>query len=428
MLKLKNYLASIYRSIVNSIAFYPGLISIFGLILAILSLILDDYFKITGFFMDKAPYLIINNADTARSITSTLIAGLISLTVFSFSMVMILLNQASNNYSPRLLPGLISNRRHQIVLGFYLGSIIFGIFVLISILPVGDANNLPGFPVLLAIALGVTCLFLFVYFIHNISKEIQISLIIDRLFRATKARLLKLNELEERHSKEAPPQSDKWQVVKSQDSGYYQGYSKELLIEIAQEIDSELQILPTRGFFVLKGVPVIKSKVTVDEETTDKILSCLQFSNQEHVSENYLLGFKQITEVAVKAMSPGINDPGTAIIAIDYLTQLFSIRLLLRDNEVYADDTQQRRLIINSTHFSELLYTTMAALRQYCKHDIIISLKLAQMLSYLRLQDTPVEKYRESIEAEAGNLLEDAERNIKNEIDLQRLRKELHLN
>ena len=96
MIKLKNYFLSIYRAVLSSIAFYPAIISLGFLVLAILALTLESN-GLTQYLLDNAPFLVINNADTARTILSTFIAGLLSLTVFSFSMVMLILNQASSN-------------------------------------------------------------------------------------------------------------------------------------------------------------------------------------------------------------------------------------------------------------------------------------------------------------------------------------------
>src|SRR5690606_41948384 len=73
--------------------------------------------------MDVFPLLLVEDGDTALTVLSACLGGLISLMVFSFSMVMLLLSQASNNYSPRLLPGLISDKRHQLILGIYLATI-----------------------------------------------------------------------------------------------------------------------------------------------------------------------------------------------------------------------------------------------------------------------------------------------------------------
>jgi len=171
---LRSRVQSIYLSIISSIAFYPALLSIFFFLLSLVMLSLETS-EITNFLIDRANFLVISDADTARSILGTLIGGILSLMVFSFSMVMILLNQASSNFSPRLLPGLISDKSNQLVLGIYLGTIIYNIIVLISIVSDSDKYTINGLSILIGIVLGVVCLVMFVYFIHSISIGIQIN-------------------------------------------------------------------------------------------------------------------------------------------------------------------------------------------------------------------------------------------------------------
>ncbi|NJW54951.1 DUF2254 family protein, partial [Salinimicrobium oceani] len=134
----------------SKIAFYPSLFALSGLLFAFIMMYLEER-GISGYLVENIPLLVVNNGDTALTILSACITGLISMMVFSFSMVMVLLNQASTNYSPRLLPGLISDHKHQIILGIYLSSILYCIFILFSIQPTGDQYQVPGFSVLVGI-------------------------------------------------------------------------------------------------------------------------------------------------------------------------------------------------------------------------------------------------------------------------------------
>ena len=116
MLQFITKVKLLFNNLTGKIGFYPSLFAFGGLCLGFIMLYAESQ-GISKFLIENAPKLVINDADTARTLLSTFIGGIISLMVFSFSMVMILLNQASNNYSPRILPGLISNKRHQYVLG-----------------------------------------------------------------------------------------------------------------------------------------------------------------------------------------------------------------------------------------------------------------------------------------------------------------------
>jgi uncharacterized membrane protein len=188
-----NRLSNFFNQLRTKIAFFPTLISISGLALAFFMIYLEQL-NISANLIEDAPGLVIDDTDTAKTILSTLIGGLISLMVFSFSMVMVLLNQASSNFSPRVLPGIISDEKHQVVLGLYIGTILYNIFILISIEPTENSYQTPGFSVLIGIVLTVIFLAAFIYFIHHISQTIQVGNILLKIKKRTKTEIEKIVE------------------------------------------------------------------------------------------------------------------------------------------------------------------------------------------------------------------------------------------
>ncbi|MDN3491206.1 DUF2254 domain-containing protein [Winogradskyella bathintestinalis] len=424
---MKSYLYKIFKSLENlesKIAFYPAIISLVGLLFAFFMIFLESI-GISKYLIEHAPILVVNNTETARSLLTTFIAGLISIMVFSFSLVMILLNQASSNFSPRVLPGLISNRRHQIILGIYNATLLYCIFTLVSITPHGDKYQMPGFSVLLAIIFMTLSLGAFIYFIHSISQEIQVNTIMDKIFKKSKYRLEKLVEAEKYIDTEFEDSSN-WKCITANTTGYMQDVNLRPLANLAQEHNLKIEIVPIKGAYILKGIAVIKYKgeankgMDEDEDLESKLLDTIVFSNNELIEDNYVLAFKQITEIALKAMSPGINDPGTCINAIDYITELFALRMTKKDHSFYFNENDEAIIHINTVSFEELLYNVMAALRTYCRHDIIVVQKLFIMFQYLLQQNNVLnENYKETIIKEVVNLKKDALDTHNNERDIE---------
>ncbi|TXD85571.1 DUF2254 domain-containing protein [Subsaximicrobium wynnwilliamsii] len=402
----------------SNIAFYPTLISLGGVTFAFFMIYLESI-GISRYLVEAAPILVVNNTETARSLLTTFIGGLISIMVFSFSLVMILLNQASANFSPRVLPGLISNKRHQVILGIYNGTLLYSIFTLVSIAPHGDKYQMPGFSVLLGIIFMTMSLGAFIYFIHSISQQIQVGTIMDKIFKKSQARLLKLVE-SEKHLETDFEDTANWNEIMASQTGYMQDVSLNVLGTLAEEHQLKIEIVPIKGAYVLKGIPILKYKGDVDDELKEKLLDAVMFSKSELIEDNYVLAFKQITEIALKAMSPGINDPGTCINAIDYLTELFALRMTKKNKSFYFSEDDEALIYVRTVSFEQLLYNVMAALRTYCKHDIIVVQKLFTMLQYL-LQNREVlrENYKESIISEIRNLKIDALANHENEADIK---------
>ena len=418
---------SVFRSVRSKIIFYPTVFAVAGILFAFLMMYIESL-GVSRYLLENLPVLVVDHGDTALTILSAIITGLISMMVFSFSMVMLLLSQASSNYSPRLLPGLISNKSHQIILGIFLGTILYCIFILFSIRPEEDKFSIPGFSVLLGIFFTVVCIYAFIYFIHNISENIQISRILDKIYLIAKSNLSAIIENQKENPAQFPNTKD-WNSYFSPNCGYLQNVSVENLMDICKEKDLKLHILPVNGVFVLQGIPLFRANKDLDKKTEKDIISNFHFSSGELVQENYVLAFKQIAEIIVKAMSPGINDPGTGLNGIDYLTELFSLRMQKNDTTVHESEGVPY-LHINTVDFDELLYNVMAAIRTYCKHDIILIQKLMLMFRYLKMQSMENPKHLKSIELEAKTLVHDARESLKNERDLQRvndLAKELGL-
>ena len=210
MKQLISRVASSFNEVKSKIAFYPTIFTLGGFVLALIMKWIENS-GISTEMIKVFPQLGLESGDTARSILSVWIGGLMSMMVFSFSMVMMMLNQASNNYSPRLLPGLISDRRHQMTLGIYLATIMYNIFTLFSVQPSDQEYTLPGLSILIGIGLTIFCLVLFIFFIHNVSQSIQINNILDRIFEKANRRLSIILEKEkERFIPESFPDTNDW--------------------------------------------------------------------------------------------------------------------------------------------------------------------------------------------------------------------------
>jgi len=418
---MKEKLLSVFKKLYylkDKIAFFPTIIAIFGCLLAYFMIYLETR-GISNYLLEYFPELVIDDVDTARTILSTFIGGLISMMVFSFSMVMILLNQASNNFSPRLLPGLISNRRHQIILGTYIGTIIYCIFILVFIEPTNKNYTLPGFSVIFSILLIMVCLSAFIYFIHSISQEIQINVIMDNIVKRAKTQLEKAIEYD-KHNDTEFPETDNWKTYTSRTSGYFQIINKSLLKNISKEHDIKIDITLYKGGYCFKNTDLFKVSKEVDDDVIDKIYSGFTLFYEEKVAENFNVGFKHLMEIVLKAMSPGINDPGTAIYALDYLSELFVLRIQKDDINVVYNDNDEPFLRIQLLPFNDLLHDIFISLKTYCKHDFDLVKKMINILKNLH-KSTDREERKKAIEKEVELLLEDA----KAAIDSKSLEEEL---
>lgn len=350
---------------------------------------------------------------------STIAGGVISLTVFSFTMVMIVFNQAATNYSPRIIPGLISRKFHQVVLGFYVGTLIYCFIIMINIDSKHFIISVPGFAIFIGECFGIICLILFVYFIHSISNSIQIGNILEEIYHQT---IEGLRREQDENKYEGDPDfanDSNWRALNSPQSGYLQRIEQNKILEILKKNNCKLEITIPLGTFVLKNFPMARISGELEENALEQLLSNFIFFEEEIVSENYYFGFKQITETAVKALSPGINDPGTAIKAIDYLTDLIAQKIRLREKRYIYDKKKPMILLCNPSN-ENLIYYCYAPIREYGKSDEVVIIKLFDSLREILLS-TKSENIEELILNEAEVLIEDSNKYLTNRADRKKV-------
>lgn len=423
--KLPYFFNFLYEKIVTSIAFIPMLIALVFFLLSGLLFYLEAN-GLTAWLDNRIPsFLLIKSWDVAQSILTVLVGALISLMVFSFSMVMVLLNNAASNFSPRILPNLIADKFHQIVLGTYLGTITYCLLMTVNMTPNQPDIPLPSVSVLLGIVFGLLCLFLFVFFIHSVSESVQVGKILESLNSDTLEKMKK-GTIHLLCDKPIPNDFEKWETYPADHSGYLKSINIESISKICTSENLKIKVLVPESKFVMEGADLFACNKNLDEGLKNKILENFILSISELAKDDHVIGFKQITEIAVKAMSPGINDPGTALSAINYLSILFMKKMklpeagavLLKNKEGKEKPTQ---LWLSVVKFEELLDFVLAPLRQYSKHDIIVMTKLLDMLKFLKSRSFCNPKNKKTIDREIEILRVDAQQHLSNPADYNKI-------
>ncbi|MBD0377715.1 MAG: DUF2254 domain-containing protein, partial [Flavisolibacter sp.] len=332
-----------YNTITNSIAFYPAVIATLFLVFSWLMLHLDfsDWGKQ---LKTQWSWISLKDANTARTMVSVIGAGIISLTVFSFSMVMIVLNQAASKMSNRILDTMIGNRFQQTVLGFYIGTIVYALFLLSTIRDINSGIYVPALSIYLLVLLTVADVFLFIYFLHYVTQTVKYETIIQRIYEQTLHALKK-----EEHSDGREFQLQRKPVARllAPVSGYFQDFDKKQLLAFAQSQDVVIEFLKTKGTYFIKDTEFLNvyGKEKLSAEQMKALFLGIDFFNGQPIAKNPFYGFNQLTEVAIKALSPGINDPATAVLSLHALSDLLAYYLHQPVSSVVCDQEKNVRIV-----------------------------------------------------------------------------------
>lgn len=408
-MKILSKIISAYNQFIKSIVFIPALIT-FGLVFLAIFLNYAEQTPYGKNILTTINFMNFNDAAMLRALLSAMLTGTISLTVFSFSMVMVVVNQASSNYSPKVIEGFINKRANKVILGIYLGTILFIMISLIQIDDRGNFSKLPHFNVFSSIILLILCIGLFIFFIQNISNSVKITNVAQRIFMLTRNTLKdSSNELEEENNTE----KEDWHVYTADKSGYFQHVSSQMLLRTLKKESLKLKVVPFYGTYLLKGHNLFYLNRKIDDEKIlNRIRGTFNFYSGENVRVNYFYGYRQLREVAVKALSPGINDPSIAIICLDYLGELLSLFLDHEKKTSMKDKKGKGEIIFKKHSFESLLSLTISPVESYGKKDYIVLSHILKILGDISDFDK-AKTHRPVIMAHANSLLNTADTNIK---------------
>lgn len=376
-----------YNKMVESIAFYPALIAVGFLFLSWAMLVLD--FSPFGKELKSGlSWLSLKDAGTARTIISTVAGAIISLTVFSFSMVMIVLNQAASQMSNRVLNSMIENRFQQVILGIYIGTIVYALFLLSTIRDISSGIYVPALSIYLLILLTVIDIFLFIYFLDYVTQTVKYETVIDRVKKQTFHTMIKDFEPIKR-------QSASWEhlpsvEIKAEKSDYFQGFNKKRVLDYCAENDLFVSFIFRQGSFILEGTPCIlvykKDKITEDD--LKYISDSADFFSGQPIDRNADYGFNQLAEIALKALSPGINDPATAVLSLHALFSLLQYMMKQELPELIYDEKKIARIYRPTSTFSQNFEKCIHPIWKYGKEDQYIQNELKLMIEQLKKFDS----------------------------------------
>jgi len=375
-----------YNKIIESIAFYPAIIAI-GFLLLSWGMIEIDFSPWGKNVKGGLSWLSLKDASTARSIISTVAGAIISLTVFSFSMVMIVLNQAASQMSNRVLTSMIENRIQQVILGVYIGTIVYALFLLSTIRDIDSGVYIPALSIYLLILLTVIDIFLFIYFLDYVTQTVKYETVINRVQKHTMATM-------EKKFEDLKKENISWShlpfiEIRSDESNYFQGFNEKKLLKIACEKNLCISFLYKQATYLIKGIVFMKVYGTglFDDECKHDLLSATDFFKGQPIDRNADYGFNQLTEVAIKALSPGINDPGTAVISLHSLSDLFAYKLYHNLPSVRLDNEGVKRIYIPCSSFDDMFEKCIHPIWNYGKNDEYIQKEITHMLKQLIAAD-----------------------------------------
>lgn len=366
------------------------------------------------------PRLFGAGADGSRGVLVTVASSMITTAGVVFSITIVALSLASTQYTSRLLRNFMRDRTNQTVLGVFVGIFAYCLIVLRTI-RAGDSAFVPSLAVFVAVLLAFVGIGYFIYFIHHIAQSIQASQVLSTVAHET---IDVIDHLYPDPIGEGAPPSARsigeetergpWRLVMARHTGYIQWADPDKLLELANEWDTILWLQRRVGEFVSAGTPLcaVRGAADPDDDLRRGINSCFMLSNQRSIDQDVSFGLRQISDVALKALSPGINDTTTAVMCVDWATAIF-VCLAQRDpvSPFRASKSDELRVIAPGPTFEDIFEDTFAEIRQNAGGNVTV---LTAMIHGIREIEplATLGSRRAALARELTHILEVAQRTI----------------
>ncbi len=342
----------------QSLWFIPTLWAIGGTVAAFGLVAID---AATPDFAAQYPLVFGGGPEGARGLLSSIAGSMITVAGVIFSITIVALQLASSQYSPRVLRNFMRDRPSQIVLGSYIGTFVYSLLVLRTIRSVqeGGTSFVPAIAVTGAIVLALVAIGMLVYYIHHIATRIQATHITEDVARET------IEQIEREASDAAPggstaaPEEEPRAVLVARRSGYLQYVKIDELKRLAERYRIVIVVRSAPGDWIQQYTPLFSIwGGEPSDELDDQLQGHITVGAERVIHQDPGFGVRQLVDIGLKGLSPGINDPTTTVNVIHHLTEVLVTagRASLPAAD-HADDEGNLRLVLPRADFEELVAT-----------------------------------------------------------------------
>lgn len=308
--------------------FYPALFSVLAAVLAFAMLLLDR--SGAAAFLNDSGWLAPARPKGAADMLTVMAGSMIGVAATVFSITIAAVAYASGNYGPRLLTNFMEDRGNQFSLATFIGSFVYALIVLRSVrvedeTPAATADAaataLPGFTpqlsLLVAYLLLALCVAVLVYFLNHIPSSIRISKVLEGIGSRLLDMIRTTYPVEDSLGEAREGQGG--EDVVANGTGYVQLIDFAELLKIARESGGTYSLVVRTGDFVHRDLPLLRVSGCAAKDVEGTVLACFTLGSNRTPEQDPQFLIDELVEIGLRALSPGINDPSTAITALHWL-------------------------------------------------------------------------------------------------------------
>ena len=390
-------LRSLWDRLRSSLWFVPSIL-VTGAVALALGLVEIDASGEWNHLHDRWPRLFGSGAAGSRGMLSAIASSMITVAGTAFSITIVALALASSQYTSRILRNFMRDRANQTVLGTFLGIFVYCVVVLRTIRGGDEGAFVPSLAVLFGVVLSLVGIGCLIFFIHHIASSIQAETIIKSAADETIDAIDRLfpDEMGEAAGPTADPAVDPasavWQPIPARETGYIQGVDGDGLLRFACEREIVVRMERGIGEFVVEGAPLVSvtGGAPPDAGLADAVAGLYTVGRQRTTVQDAGFGIRQIVDISLKALSPGINDTTTAVTCVQYLSAVLARLAARRLADPCRTDGGKLRVIARGANFPGLLGEAFDQIRRNAAGNVAVLLTLLDALEVVAVRTRDV--------------------------------------
>ncbi len=350
-------------------------------------------------------WVISGGPDAARQILTSIAASVITVVGIVFSITIVTLTLASTQFGPRMLRNFIRDRGTQLTLGTFVATFVYCIVVLVSIGPGDRGDFVPHVSITTAFGLVLIDLAVLIYFIHHITTQIQLPQVIASIAKDLAQAVAVQSADHPRFATRRPEQGPSLDelltriqtsgaVIRTPESGYLQFIRHKALIRIATEADAVIRLPYRPGHFLVEGRELASVYPADAAERVAGFLARAQATGPHRtLTQDVAFGVDQLVEIAIRALSPAVNDTFTALTCIDWLADcLCKIAPVWSPTQVHRDHRGDIRVISDQVSYERLVERAFEKIRQASRGMPAVMIRQLDALTTIVEQTTDAQR------------------------------------
>jgi uncharacterized membrane protein len=444
----------------DSLWYRPAIMTVMAIALSFITIWLDHTLFAERRF--EAWWLFEGGSEGARGVLSAIAGTTMTVATTAFSFTLVALQLSSSQYSPRIVRNFTGDRSNQLVIGIFVATFVYSLLVLRVVRSeFGDQERfVPAISVTIAMLFAMISIGALIYFFHHATRTIRASVIITR---TTEQAATVIGSARDRLLEDAswhlssspiprPPRLRPIGIVRGKNSGYVQKVRHDRLLRLAVEHNAFIEVSVHPGDFLLPNDPRLviwaypekseaeRSAEDDEEEGNDRpdddhehedngsmidvFGGLVEIGLERTLEADIVFGLQQVSDIALRALSPGVNDPNTAIDSIDRIGELLvQLEAASGLESARIDEDGVMRVVHPEIRWDEMVQGTFMQLRHYAAGDMGAAVAIIRIAGRVRAHVRP--ESRDELEIVARDMAQSALSTLEIETDRQLILREL---